>query len=104
MQKSIIRLGELRRLGQSRKSDLNNGWNANQWANISKVGVMLGYKPMYFFAPLSQYQACLGNDDPSCPYTDNTPLEAWTQLLNALNTRPETAQNYIPYMTDIDWP
>ncbi|HSM24669.1 MAG TPA: hypothetical protein VK856_07400, partial [Anaerolineaceae bacterium] len=27
---------------------LNNGWNANQWANISKVGVMLGHNPMYF--------------------------------------------------------
>ncbi len=83
---------------------LNNGWNANQWANISKVGTMRGYKPMYFFSPLSQYQACLGSSDPTCPATDNTPLEAWTQLLNALNARPETAQNYIPYMTDIDWP
>ena len=83
---------------------LNNTYNANQWANISKVGVMLGYVPIYFFSPLSQYQACLGSDDPSCPNTDNTPQEAWIQLYKAINTRPETAQNYIPYMTDIDWP
>ena len=83
---------------------LNNEYNAYQWANISKVGVMLGYIPMYFFSPLSQYQACLGSDDTSCPYTDNTPQEAWRQLYKAINTRPETAQNYIPYMTDIDWP
>ncbi|MBE0687127.1 MAG: hypothetical protein IH585_14145 [Anaerolineaceae bacterium] len=83
---------------------LNNTYNANQWANISKVGVMLGYIPIYFFSPLSQYQACLGEDDPSCPYTDNTPQEAWIQLYKAINTRPETAQKYIPYMTDIDWP
>ncbi len=83
---------------------LNNSWNANQWANISKVGVSMGLKPMYFFSPLSQYQACLGSSDPSCPATDNTPQEAWLQLHKAINTRPETAQNYIPYMTDIDWP
>lgn len=83
---------------------LNDGRNANQWANISKVGVMSGYTPMYFFSPLSQYQACLGNSDPACPYTDNTPQEAWQQLLKAINTRPETSQNYIPYMTDIKWP
>ncbi|PKO04388.1 MAG: hypothetical protein CVU41_17385 [Chloroflexi bacterium HGW-Chloroflexi-3] len=83
---------------------LNNGYNANQWANISKVGVMLGYVPIYFFSPLSQYQACLGNNDPSCPYMDNTPQEAWIQLYKAINARPETAQKYIPYMTDIDWP
>jgi hypothetical protein len=83
---------------------LNNTYNANQWANISKVGVMLGYVPIYFLSPLSQYQACFGSDDTSCPYTDNTPQEAWIQLFKAINTRPETAQKYIPYMTDIDWP
>lgn len=83
---------------------LKNGWNANQWANLSKVGVMRGFSPMYFFSPLSQYQACLGNDDPACPYTNNTPQEAWQQLIKAINARPETTQKYIPYMTDIKWP
>jgi len=83
---------------------LNNGYNANQWANISKVGVMLGYYPMYFYSALSQYQACLSVDDPYCETTDNTPVESWTQLMKAINTRPETSQQYIPYMTDIDWP
>ncbi|MDO9086790.1 MAG: hypothetical protein Q7U53_11335 [Anaerolineaceae bacterium] len=83
---------------------LNNGWNAYQWANLSKVGVDIGYNRMFFFSALTQYQACLGSNDPYCPATDNTPLEAWNQLLTALNNRPETAQNYIPYMTDIDWP
>lgn len=83
---------------------LNNGWNANQWANISKVGVMLGYNRMYFYSALSQYQACQSVNDPYCATTDNTPVEAWTQLMKAINTRPETSQNFIPYMTDIDWP
>lgn len=83
---------------------LNNGWNANQWANISKVGTMLGYYKMYFFSTLTQYQACQSVDDPYCSSTDNTPQEGATQLLEALNTRPETAQDSIPYLTDIDWP
>lgn len=83
---------------------LNNGWNANQWANISMVGVNLGYYPMYFFSALTQYQACQSVDDPYCETTDNTPVEGWTQLMKAINTRPQTSQNYIPYMTDIDWP
>lgn len=83
---------------------LNNGYNANQWANISKVGVDLGYYPIYFFSALTQYQACLGIDDPTCPSTDNTPVEGWSQLMKAINTRPETSQQYIPFMTDIDWP
>ncbi len=83
---------------------LNNEWNANQWANISKVGVSLGFSPMYFFSALTQYQACLGSNDTSCGAMDNTPVEGRTQLMKAINTRPETSQNYIPYMTDIDWP
>jgi hypothetical protein len=83
---------------------LNNGWHANQWANLSKVGVDIGYNRMYFFSALTQYQACLGSADPTCPATDNTPEEGWIQLINALSSRPETAQSYIPYMTDIDWP
>jgi hypothetical protein len=83
---------------------LNNGYHANQWANLSKVGVDIGDNRMYFFSALTQYQACLGSSDPTCPATDNTPVEGWTQLLIALNKRLETAQSTIPYMTDIDWP
>lgn len=81
-----------------------SGTLANQWANISKVGVMLGKGPMYFFSPLSQYQACQSANDPLCAVMGNTPQQAWLQLYTALNKRPETAQNYIPYMTDIKWP
>lgn len=82
----------------------NDGWNANQWANVSMVGVELGFTPMYFLSALTQYQACLGSSDTSCPTLDNTPVEGWSQLMKAINTRPETSQQYIPFMTDIDWP
>ncbi len=82
---------------------LTNGYMANQWANLSKVGVDLGYSPMYFLGAMTQLQACGGSDDPR-PKLDNTPVEAWYQLYLALNKRPETAQSTIPYMTDIDWP
>ncbi len=84
--------------------NLNNAWNANQWANISMVGVDMGYSPMFFLSALTQYQACLSVDDDACPYTDNTPVEGWSQLMKAINTRPETSQQYIPFITDIDWP
>lgn len=79
---------------------LTSGAHANQWANLSKVGVDLGYSKMYFLSAMTQLQACGGG----CSYTDNTPVEAWYQLYNAINARPETAQSTIPYMTDIDWP
>lgn len=82
----------------------NNGVLANQWANLSKVGVDIGYSKMYFLSAMTQMQACDGSDDWSCPQLDNTPVEAWYQLYNAINARPETAQSTIPYMTDIDWP
>ena len=82
----------------------NSGVNAIQWANISKVGVDLGYQPMYFFSALTQMQACDGNSDPLCSILDNTPVQGWNQLYDAINARPETAQYTIPYMTDIDWP
>lgn len=83
---------------------LNDGRNANQWANISMVGVMLKNSPMYFLSTLTQYQACHSVDDNDCPDTDNTPVEGWSQLMKAINTRPETSQQHIPFMTDIDWP
>jgi hypothetical protein len=83
---------------------LNNGWNAQQWAFLSRWGVDHGYEKMIFLSALTQLKACGGVDTSECPTTDNTPQEAWHQLYNAVNAYPSTALITIPWMTDIDWP
>ena len=83
---------------------LNNGVHAKQWAYLSKWGVDHGYPKMVFLSAMTQLQACGGIDKSDCLTTDNTPQEAWYQLYNEVNFWPSTSLEYIPWMTDIDWP
>jgi hypothetical protein len=78
----------------------NNGAMAQQWQNINKYAVVTHNKYMDFSASLTQYGAC---QQSGCNSTlDNTPSQGWTQLYNALNSDPITAESTIA-STDIKW-
>lgn len=84
---------------------LNNGVHAKQWAYLSQYSVAEhGYR-MDFTGVFTQFQYCEQWGDASwssCETTDNTPEEAYLQLISELNKYPTTAQG-LRWKTDIRW-
>jgi hypothetical protein len=79
---------------------LNNGGMAEQWVLISKWGVDNGGSAMVFRGPLSQNGAC---GQVGCPSSsDNTPTQAWEQMVNKMDARPATIVD-MDYSLDIRW-
>jgi hypothetical protein len=76
------------------------GTNARQWQNIVLYSRVNHGSPMGIKGTLTQWQAC--QDRPPCAGTNNTPDQGWSQLWNALNADPRTAQD-VPWSTDITW-
>ncbi len=79
---------------------LTNGWNASQWYLMSVWAYTNHGNAIRFNGSFTQWQAC--QDVGGCTSTDNTPSAGWTQLFNALNADPRTAQT-LPNATDITW-
>ena len=78
----------------------NSGSMAKQWKNIARYAWFVKGVDMYIVGPMSQYNACLQRGCDSS--TDNTPSQAYDQLLAELNSIPETRQT-IAVQTDINW-
>jgi hypothetical protein len=76
-----------------------SGTNATQWQQISLWGVTHSRSKIAFTASVTQSNACATR---SCPGTNNTPLQGWTQLTNALNSDARTSGS-VPDTTDFDW-
>jgi hypothetical protein len=83
---------------------LNNEtpWNAAQWHRIALYSWYVRGESMVIVGVMSQWFACqqVGCD----PSTDNTPAEAWLQLVLMFQAHPVTAQQALPaYSSDIAW-
>ncbi len=75
--------------------------NASQWQQISAYGVSAHGQKMVFRGAMSQYQACVDQSE-LCIGLKNGPVDAWTQLRNAINSSAAT-KGTIPYATDVRW-
>ncbi|MCX6024516.1 MAG: hypothetical protein NTZ05_22850 [Chloroflexi bacterium] len=80
---------------------LTDGGNARQWQQLSRYSAVEYGEPLEFHGALTQHQACrqLGCH----PEEDNSPEQGWSQLQDELNSDPLTAQDTIPWSTDIAW-
>ncbi|MEK7538564.1 MAG: hypothetical protein AAB552_01855 [Patescibacteria group bacterium] len=76
------------------------GGNAKQWQQIALYSYLKYNQDMFITAPLSQSQACTQNG--GCAGTNNTPIQAWNQLWNELNSNVSTFQDFW-WSTDIKW-
>jgi hypothetical protein len=78
-----------------------NGSMASEWYRMVLYGSTAHGSRMAIMAPMTQYQACLDNG--GCNNgTNNTPSQAWNQLMSKLNADSRTSQQ-VPYTTDITW-
>jgi hypothetical protein len=79
----------------------NDGAMVEQWVLISKWGIDNANSGlMGFRGPLSQQGACSQRGcDPSL---DNTPRQAWDQMVEKMDARPATIVD-MSYSTDIRW-
>ncbi len=80
---------------------LTSGVHAMQWAYLSQYSVAQHGYPMHFTGVFTQSGACLQFPG-ACSGTENTPEQAYEQLLYELNKNPETAQT-LRWKTDIRW-
>ncbi|MBI4497918.1 MAG: hypothetical protein HY689_08485 [Chloroflexi bacterium] len=79
---------------------LTNGGNAQQWYRLSLYAYLARGGRMHIAGTLTQYQAC---QQVGChPATANTPQQGWSQLWDALNADPRTAQS-LRWSSDIRW-
>lgn len=80
----------------------NNGVHARQWAYLSYYWASQGYPKIIYPGVMTQMQACL--QFPSgCEDLDNTPAQAFDQMMAELAIWPITRQDNIPWLTDIQW-
>lgn len=67
---------------------------------ISLWGINHGDSAMVFRGPLSQDKAC---QQVGCsPTLNNTPTQAWNQMVNKMDARPSTIED-MRYSVDIHW-
>jgi len=80
---------------------LTSGTHAKQWAFLSQYSVRQhGYR-MDFTGVFTNWQAC--QQRPSgCAFIDNTPEQAYQQMIHELGKSPTTAQD-LRWKTDIRW-
>jgi hypothetical protein len=78
-----------------------DGVQAEQWVMISKWGVDNGsLGRIAFDGPLTQRGAC--GQRGCAAGTDNTPSQAWNQMVEKMDQRPSTITD-MDYSTDIRW-
>jgi hypothetical protein len=80
---------------------LTSGVHAKQWAYLSQYSVAQHGYPMHFTGVFTQSGACQQYSG-ACSNTDNTPEQAYDQLLFELSKYPATAQS-LRWKTDIRW-
>jgi hypothetical protein len=80
-----------------------SGIMAEQWQGISNAGPAAGLAPVSFAGELTQYTTCLIPGVGPCTGIDNTPTQGWDQLYQQLNSSPATAQESLPWSTDITY-
>jgi len=80
------------------------GENADQWYSLSAYAYERYGRRMDIKGSVTQYQACIQTGYTWCQenYVNNTPAQGYTQLLYALNSNPDTAQNLL-WATDMAW-
>jgi hypothetical protein len=80
-----------------------NGVNATRWQGVSKWAVNNGFGRAVFNQLLTEYGACTQTQN--CSGIDNTPINAFDQMLQALNADPQTADGLSEdfRLTDIKW-
>lgn len=79
-----------------------DGVNAEQWVMISRWGIN-NFGPsarIGFEGPLTQSDACAQRG--GCSGTDNTPAQAWNQMVDKMDRRSDTITD-MTYSTDIRW-
>lgn len=81
---------------------LTNGVHAKQWAYLSQYSVSQHGHRMDFTGVFTQEQFCQQFNWPICERTNNSPEQAYEQLMTELNKHAATAQN-IRWKTDIRW-
>ncbi|HEX6425997.1 MAG TPA: hypothetical protein VFZ79_21065, partial [Acidimicrobiales bacterium] len=74
---------------------------ARQWQLIDLWATTAVGDGMYFYGTMSQHGAC--RQVGGCAGIDNTPHQAYDQLLWWLNSDRRTAQTDIEAMTDVNW-
>lgn len=80
-----------------------SGIMAEQWQGISNAGPAAGLAPVSFAGELTEYTTCLIPGVTWCTGIDNTPTQGWDQLYQQLNSSPATAQESLPWSTDITY-
>jgi hypothetical protein len=79
-----------------------NGVNAQQWYLMSVYSYTAHGLAIEFPGVMTQWQSCLGSNDPECAYLANTPLQGWTQLQTLLSGDPRVYY-WIHWVTDIKY-
>ncbi|MGH3170019.1 MAG: fibronectin type III domain-containing protein, partial [Trebonia sp.] len=80
-----------------------SGIMAEQWQGISNAGPAAGLAPVSFAGELTEYTTCQIPGITWCTGIDNTPAQGWDQLYLQLNSSPATAQESLPWSTDITY-
>ena len=78
---------------------LTSGVHAKQWAQMSSYSYAQYGEPIIFLGAFTQYQAC---QQRGCDRTDNTPAQAYQQMMLELGKDPNIAQE-LRFLTDIKW-
>lgn len=78
--------------------------NADQWYSLSAYAYNMHGERMDIKGSVTQYEACEQTDFTWCQehFVNNTPSQGYTQLWDALNADPDTAQNLL-WATDMAW-
>jgi len=80
-----------------------SGIMAEQWQGISNAGPAAGLAPVSFAGELTQHTTCQIPGVGPCTGIDNTPAQGWDQLYQQLNSSPATAQQSLPWSSDITY-
>lgn len=80
-----------------------SGIMAEQWQGISNAGPAAGLAPVSFAGELTEHTTCEIPGVTWCTGIDNTPAQGWDQLYQQLNSSPATAQESLPWSSDITY-
>jgi hypothetical protein len=70
---------------------------------VSKYGSLYDISRIVFSGVMTQMQACQQRGGEECKTLDNTPVEGWGQLVDAVNADPLTVSPLPVWSTDIKW-
>lgn len=80
-----------------------SGIMAEQWQGISNAGPAAGLAPVSFAGELTENGTCQIPGVTWCTGIDNPPAQGWDQLYQQLNSSPATAQQSLPWSSDITY-